>query len=71
MFDHVKRAKHWTTMACQTYDSAYCWIMIVAICDMQQDDATNQSILQKNLNAIMARHGVPKTRFKEFMVNSV
>jgi hypothetical protein len=28
MFDHVKRVKHWTTMACYIYDSAYCWVMI-------------------------------------------
>jgi hypothetical protein len=24
MFDHVKRVKNWTTMACHVYDSAYC-----------------------------------------------
>jgi hypothetical protein len=35
MFDHVKRIKKWTTMACHVYDSTYCRVMIIAVCDMQ------------------------------------
>jgi hypothetical protein len=34
MFDHVERVKHWTTMACHVYDSVYCRVMTIAICDM-------------------------------------
>ena len=34
MFDHVKRVKHWTTMACHCYDSRYCGVMTIAVCDM-------------------------------------
>ena len=59
MFDHVKHVKHWTTMACHVYDSAYYWIMTVAICDMQSEDATAQILLWKNLNAVMAKARYP------------
>ena len=34
MFDHVKHIKHWTTMAYHVYDSAYCRVMTIAVCDM-------------------------------------
>ena len=34
MFDHVKCVKMWTTMACYVYDSTYCRVMTIAICDM-------------------------------------
>ena len=39
IFDHVKRVKHWTTMACHVYDSVYCRVMTIAVCDMQSEDA--------------------------------
>jgi hypothetical protein len=39
IFDHVKRVKNWTTMACHVYDSAYCRVMTIAVCDMQSEDA--------------------------------
>ena len=35
MFDHVKRVKPWTTLACHVYDSTYCTVMTIAVCDMQ------------------------------------
>jgi hypothetical protein len=44
--------------------------MTITVCDMQSEDATAQSILWKNLNAVLARHGVPETKFKEFMADS-
>jgi hypothetical protein len=44
MFDHVKRIKKWTTMACHVYDSTYCRVMTIAICDMQLVDAAAQSV---------------------------
>ena len=34
MFDHVKQMKEWTTMACHVYDSLYCKVMTIAVCDM-------------------------------------
>jgi len=34
MFDHVKRVKEWTTMACHVYDSTYYRMMTIACCDM-------------------------------------
>jgi hypothetical protein len=40
MFDHVKRVKNWTTMACHVYDSAYCRVMTIVVCNMQSKDAT-------------------------------
>jgi hypothetical protein len=45
MFDHVKRVKNWTTMACHVYDSAYCRVMTIAVCDMQSEDAAAQMVL--------------------------
>ena len=40
MFDHVKRVKEWTTMACHVYNSVYCKVMTIAVCDMQSEDCT-------------------------------
>jgi hypothetical protein len=70
MFDHVKRVKKWTTMACHVYDSTYCRVMTIAVCDMQSEDAAAQSVLWKNLNAVLARHGIPEPKFKGFMADS-
>ena len=42
MFDHVKRVKEWTTMACHVYNSLYCKVMTIAVCDMQSEDYTAQ-----------------------------
>jgi hypothetical protein len=44
--------------------------MTIAIFDMQSEDAAAQSILWKNLNVVLARHGVPKPKFKGFMADS-
>jgi hypothetical protein len=70
MLDHVKRVKKWTTMACHVYDSTYCRVMTIAVCNMQLEDAAAQSVLWKNLNAVLARHGIPEPKFKGFMVDS-
>ena len=70
MFDHVKRVKHWTTMACHVYNSTYCRVMTIAVYDMQSEDAVAQMVLWKNLSVVMARHGVPSPKFKGFMVDS-
>jgi hypothetical protein len=70
MFDHVKRVKNWTTMVCHVYDSAYCRVMTIAVCDMLSEDAAAQMVLWKNLNDVMARHGIPEPKFKGFMADS-
>jgi hypothetical protein len=70
MFDHVKRVKNWTTMACHVYDSAYCRVMTIAVCDMQSEDVAAQMVLWKNLNDVMGWHGVPEPKFKGFMADS-
>ena len=38
MFDHIKQVKVWTTMACHVYDSKYCRVMSIVVCDMQSED---------------------------------
>jgi hypothetical protein len=70
MFDHVKRVKNWTTMACHVYDSTYCRVMTIAVCNMQSEDAAAQMVLWKNLNDVMGRHSVPEPKFKGFMADS-
>jgi hypothetical protein len=70
MFDHVKRVKNWTTMACHVYDSAYYRVMTIAVCDMQSEDGAAQMVLWKNLNDVMARQGIPEPKFKGFMADS-
>jgi hypothetical protein len=54
MLDYVKRVKKWTMMACHVYDSVYCHIMAIVVCDMY-------------LNVVLARHGIPEPKFKGFM----
>ena len=34
MFDHVKRLKDWTIIACHMYNSKYCKLLTIAICDV-------------------------------------
>ena len=70
MFDHVKRVKDWTTMACHVYDSKYCRVMTIAMCDMQSEDAEAQQLFWENLNNTMKNHGLEETNFKGFMADS-
>jgi hypothetical protein len=44
--------------------------MTIAVCDMQSEDAAAQSVFWKNLNVLVAKHGVPKPKFKGFMADS-
>jgi hypothetical protein len=67
MFDHVK---HWTTVACHVYDSAYYRVMTIVVCDMHSEDAAAQSVLWKNLNDVMAKYGIPEPKFKGFIADS-
>ena len=70
MFDHVKRVTNWTTMACHVYDATYQRVMTIACCDFQFEDKEAQIIFWKNLNHIMAKHGVPSPQFQGFMADS-
>ena len=70
MFDHVKRVKDWTTMACHVYNSLYCKVMTIAVCDMQSENYTAQVLFWKNLNSVVQRHGVDDIQFKGFMADS-
>jgi hypothetical protein len=44
--------------------------MTIAVCNMQLEDATAHSVLWKNLNDLMAKHGIPEPKFKGFMADS-
>ena len=70
MFDHVKRVKGWTTMASHVYDSTYCRVMTIAVCDMQSEDVAAQRVFWNNLNDVAGRHGMSNVNFKGFMADS-
>ena len=70
MFDHVKRLREWTTMACHVYDSKHCKVLTMAFCDMQSEDAWAQIIFWENFNDVMLENGVPNVIFKGFMADS-
>jgi hypothetical protein len=69
LFDHVKRLKDWTTMACYVYDIKYCKVMTIACCDMQSKDGVAHTQFG-NLNVVMAKNDVPIVSFKGFMANN-
>jgi hypothetical protein len=69
MFDHVKRVKQWTTIACHVYDPCYCRVMTIAVCDMQSEDCIAQINFWKNLNVVMGKHGIALPYFKGFMAD--
>ncbi len=70
MFDHVKRVKGWTTMACHVYVSTICKVLTIACCDMQSEDQKAQILFWENLNKVMAENDVPHVNFKGFMADS-
>ena len=70
MFDHVKRVKDWTTMACHVNDPQYKKVMTIAICNMQSEDTEVQVQFCRSLNAVMSQHGVHNPKFKGFMADS-
>lgn len=67
MFDHVKRVKSWTTLACHVNDSKYCKVMTIAVCDMQTEGTEGQMIFWNCLNNVMKDNDVPNPNFKGFM----
>jgi hypothetical protein len=44
--------------------------MTIVVYNMQSKDAAAQMVLWKNLNDVMARHNIPKPKFKGFMADS-
>jgi hypothetical protein len=56
--------KGWTIMACHGYDHVLQWVMSVAICVMQSEDADSQCLLCDNL---MKNHGMSGINFKGFI----
>ena len=70
MFDHVKRLKNWTTLACYVYDNKYCKVLTIACCDMQFEDDVTQTLFWENLNYVMVENGVSNLNFKGFMADN-
>lgn len=70
MFDHIKRVKDWTTMACHVYDSKYCKVLTIACCDMQYEDGVAHTLIWDSLNVVMTNNGVTSVNFKGFMADS-
>jgi hypothetical protein len=70
MFDNVKHVEGWMTFACHVYDSFYCEVMTIAICDMQFEDTKVECVMWQNLNKVMVNNGVPNLSFKGFMANN-
>jgi len=64
MFDHVKRVKEWTTMACHVYDPSYKKVMTISTCDMQSEDTEIQVQFWKCLNNVMFRNGVKHPNYR-------
>lgn len=70
MFDHVKRLRDWSMMACHVYDNIHYKVLTITSCDMQSKDVHAQTLLWENLNAIMLENDVPKVNFKGFMLDN-
>ncbi len=70
MCDHVKHVVGWTTMACHVYDSPYCEVMTIVVCDMQSKDMEAQQVMWIKFNDMMLKHEFPKPNFKGFMANN-
>ncbi len=70
MFDHVKWVIGWTTMVCHVYDSRYCKMMTIIVCDMQSKDTKAQQIMWTKLNGTMFKHRYVEPNFKGFMVDN-
>ena len=70
IFDHVKRLKDWTTIACHVYDNKYCKVLTIAYCEMQSKDGVAQTLFWKNLKSDMLENELSKLNFKSFMADS-
>lgn len=70
VIDHVERVKDWNSMACHVYDSTYCKVMNIAICDMQSEDTKSRWFMWYALNCVMANYNLPNPNFKGLMADS-
>jgi hypothetical protein len=70
MFDQVKCVQEWTTMACHVYDSVYCKVFTIAICNMQSEFVQAQCVMWTKLNCVMFKFGLINPNFKRFMADS-
>ena len=57
-------------MACHVYDATYQLVMIIVCYNFQSEDKNAQIIISKNLNHVMAWHGIPLPQFQGFMDDS-
>jgi hypothetical protein len=71
MFNHVRNVEGWMTFTFHVYDSFYCKVMMIAICDMQFQNTKAQCVMWQNLNKVMANNGVLGPNFKGFMADNV
>ena len=60
MFNHIKCVKHYMIFGCHVYDSRYCKVMIIALCDMMLETHDAQAYLLYGLNGVMTKHGVSR-----------
>jgi hypothetical protein len=57
MFDHIKGVQGWITMGYHVYDMSYCRVLIIAICDMQFEDANSQILMWFSLTRLVKKEG--------------
>ena len=57
-------------MACHVYDSLYCRVITIVVCNIQLEDVVAQSVFWKNMNDVMAKHSILEPKFKGFMASS-
>ena len=70
IFDHVKRLKDWTTLACYVNNSKYYKMLTIVCCDMQSKDGIAQTLFWENLNSVILENEVSNVNFKDFMADS-
>ena len=57
-------------MAAHVYDSTYCKVMTIVVCDMQSEDVKAQVVFWSNVNAVAAKMGISEVNFKGCMADS-
>jgi hypothetical protein len=57
-------------MVCHVYNSAYCKVMTIVICDMQSKGLEVQQVMWTKLNDTMLKHMFLKSNFKGFTVDN-
>jgi hypothetical protein len=44
MFDHIKRMHDWTTMGAHVYNSFFCHLLTIVLCEMKIKDFKSQCL---------------------------